>query len=233
MSRRKASLLRKAVMNFMIVFAILNMVPAVISYVFAMEFLFDPYFLVGVHGMKNYPFWSSLRIPAYLFSIVLVGVLLFRFSRYLKGRRMGAKTRKVLQWTFLVVFLFASSFLLREYQSYINKHYGEVYADEYIDDSNEKEMVIKGIPYPHRTWFQRFLKTDAAFGEIMNGEEYGILGATVRVLRTEEVPRDWWRYRFWEKIEFLNFWFRYFYFLEVLIWVVCWKIKDIEIGSDI
>ncbi len=47
MSRRKASLLRKAVMNFMIVFAILNMVPAVISYVFAIEFLFDPYFLVG------------------------------------------------------------------------------------------------------------------------------------------------------------------------------------------
>lgn len=94
MSRRKASLLRKAVMNFMIVFAILNMVPAVISYVFAIEFLFDPYFLVGVHGMKNYPFWSSLRIPAYLFSIVLVGVLLFRFSRYLKGRRMGQKQER-------------------------------------------------------------------------------------------------------------------------------------------
>ena len=83
-------------------------------------------------------------------------------------------------------------------------------------------MVIKGIPYPHRTWFQRFLKTDAAFGEIMNGEEHGILGATVRVLWTEEVPSDWWRYRFWEKIEFLNYRLRYFYFLEVLIWVVQW-----------
>ena len=94
-------------------------------------------------------------------------------------------------------------------------------------------MVKKGIPSPHRTWFQRFLKTDAAFGEIMNGEEYGILGTTVRVLWTEEVPSDWWRYRFWEKIEFLNYRLRYFYFLEVLIWVVCWKIKDIEIGSDI
>lgn len=58
-----------------------------IAIIFSLEMMFDPYRLVGIHGIDQYTdFWMKVRSFAYLLLIVGVAVMWLIIRWILKGR---------------------------------------------------------------------------------------------------------------------------------------------------
>ena len=113
-----------------------------IAIIFSLEMMFDPYRLVGIHGIDQYTdFWMKVRSFAYLLLIVGVAVMWLIIRWILK--RAGVRKRIQMQCVIFAAVFTLLSVGMNQYYKYTEKleglhnedytitfHYGDV-ADQY------------------------------------------------------------------------------------------------------
>ena len=69
--------------------------------------------------------------------------------------------------------MFLSGVAVEKYSHYMRENYGTVHEADYSDYEVVKpDIAVKLLKYPHKPWFQRFLKTEATFRGCYDGVRY-------------------------------------------------------------
>ena len=83
------------------------------------------------------------------------------------------KTRIGLAIGILALVMFLSGVAVEKYSHYMRENYGTVHEADYSDYEVVKpDIAVKLLKYPHKPWFQRFLKTEATFRGCYDGVRY-------------------------------------------------------------
>ena len=135
--------------------------------------MFDPYTMVGIFGIGAYPFCFNIRmVSSAIFWAVLVLVPV-GVNMVLKPFGTDKKTIIGPAIGILALVMFLSGVAVEKYSHYMCENYGTVHEADYSDYEVVKpDIAVKLLKYPHKPWFQRFLKTEATFRGCYDGVRY-------------------------------------------------------------
>lgn len=159
-----------------------------------------------------------------LFVLIPVGV-----NIVLKFLGTDRKTRIGMAIGMLALMISLSGLAVKKYSHYIRENYGTVHEADYLDYEVVKpDIAVKHLSYPHKTWFQHFLKTDAAFGSFY----YGLSYSQIDFWRMEKVPADWWRDRFWNVLVMIRQIAELCITLPFAVWGLAMFLNGVQIRPD-
>ena len=179
-----------------------------IAIIFSLEMIFDPYRLVGIHGIDQYTdFWMKVRSFAYLLLSVGVAVMWLIIRWILK--RAGVRKRIQMQCVIFAAVFTLLSVGMNQYYKYTEKldelhnedytitfHYGDV-ADQYLNSEPLNESFgTKILSYEHRTWFQKLYKSRVTFYALSGDAR----AAKFDFLKDENAYVPEWMYTGWNWI---------------------------------
>lgn len=202
--------LKRFYMAIVLSVSILSFLYEIVLLTFSIEQIYDPYRLVGIHGIEEYTkYWSKFRSITLLLFCMGIIILWVIIKRKLEHCKMNRMVRTAVTYVLCAVLLALLSFSINQYRNYTERYeerheddYTELlYEDENISDQNGNEVhpaiVTNLLYYEHKTWFQRLYQTEAPFSAFDNN---GYMTAHVKLWEDEGADVPEWMYTAWNWI---------------------------------